>query len=61
MLKQRTIGGKNYFLAVFKVEKSDESGPRLFSLLRDDETTHIEGGEHFWTVWVPEENLRRLS
>lgn len=61
MNRTRTISGKVYKLVVFKVLEKDGEGPRVFRLLRDDETTSIGGGEEFWTGYVPEENTRRYS
>ena len=58
---QRTIQGKIYVPVVLKVIKSDSDGPRLFEMVRYDETVHLQGGEHFWIVYGPEELARRVS
>lgn len=56
----QVAGGKRYKLVVLKVIVRDDDGsPRAFELLRDDESTKVEGGEHFWTCYVPEKLLAR--
>ena len=50
-----------YVPVVLKVIKSDSDGPRLFEMVRYDETVHLQGGEHFWIVYGPEELARRVS
>lgn len=50
-----------YVPVVLKVIKSDSDGPRLFEMVRHDETVHLQGGEHFWIVYGPEELARRVS
>lgn len=55
------VGGKKYRATVLKVIEEDSLGPRMFQLLRDDESTDIEGGEQFWIVYVSEEMLAKVK
>jgi hypothetical protein len=57
----RTIRGKIYVPCVLKVVEKDSAGPRLFSLVRQDESVKLEGGEDFWIVWAPEEMMQRYN
>lgn len=45
-------GGLKFHAVVLQTVERDEDGsPRLFRLLRDDESVHLEGGEEFWVVY----------
>lgn len=46
--------GVKFYPVVLQVTETDESGaPRVFRLLRDDESVSIEGGEEFFVVYGP--------
>ncbi len=55
------VQGEHYVAAVLKVTERDSSGPRTFRLLRDDETTTVEGGEEFWVVYAAEDLIVPVS
>lgn len=58
----QVAGGKKLHLTVLKVlERNPDGSPRTFELLRDDESTNIEGGENFWLVYAPAEMRARRS
>ena len=61
MTRTLNIRGKHYQPAVLKVVAKDGDGPRLFSLVRMDESVHLKEGDQFWIVYAPEEMIRRFS
>ena len=56
------VAVRRYRALVLKVEERDPDGtPRVCRLLRDDESTHLEGGEHFWIVYAPDGLTQRRN
>lgn len=48
-------GGVKFYITLLKVLTTDPDGsPRTFELLRDDESTRVDGGESFFTVYAPD-------
>lgn len=56
------IGEKEYVLVILKEEKGvDECGrPKNVVVGYDDTKFNLEGGERFWTAWVPVEMAKKL-
>ena len=49
------IGGKSYQLVIGKVESKDTLGrPKSVTIIYDEESVDLKGGEEFVTLWMPE-------
>lgn len=59
---RRNIKGKAYRLALFLVTSRKADGtPNECRRINDDEKVHLEGGEEFFTAFVPDEVLAKRS
>ena len=58
----QVAGGKKFYAAVLQViEKHPDGTPKICSVMKDDESVHIDGGEEFWVVYGPKEMITRRS
>lgn len=58
----RNIKGRDYALVVLKTVEWDEQGrPSTCTVGYDGTTFHLEGGEDFWTCWVPVAMLKTYT
>lgn len=60
MARGVSIRGKRHKYLVLKVLDRDASGrPKTVECLYDEDSTRIEGGEHFWVVLAPSDMCAR--